>query len=79
MLLWEGGVYWAAHREGREYQAVVLDCFLLTLSVVGFPDPAIPLVSGFLGEAEEGSFHLEEVQWAEELLRREYEHFEEVD
>ena len=79
MLLWEGGVNWAAHREVRECQAVVLHCFLLTLNVcLGFPDPAIPLVSGFLGEADDGSFHLEEVQWAEEVLN-DHQFFEEVD
>ena len=79
MLLWKGGVNWAAHREVREYQAVVLDCVKLTLSALEFPDPAVTIVSAFHGEAEDGSLHLEEVQWAEELLRKEHVHFEEVD
>ena len=79
VLLWKGGVNWAAHREVREYQAVVLDCIKLILSALEFPDPAITIVSAFHGEADDGSFHLEEVQWAEELLRKEHEHFEEAD
>ena len=56
----------------------MLDCIIHTLRALEVPDPAISLVVSIYGEADDGSFPLEEVLWAEEILR-DNQNFEEVD
>ena len=79
VLLWKGGVTWAARREVQNYQAVALDNIEVTLSALELPALAITIVSAFLGEADVENFYLEDIEWAEEQLRKEHEDFEEAD
>ena len=78
-LLWKGGATWAARREVENYQAVALDNIEVTLSALDLPALSITIVSAFLGKADVGNFYLEDLEWAEEQLRREHEGFVEVD